>query len=93
LSHIGSGLQHFQLKNYHFNLMKKSILGLLVFVLVALTVTSAQFSKPEKNLAGKLKKQCFGYTIVEAGKGVDCYGDTVALVKRHGFYQMASLRH
>jgi hypothetical protein len=74
--------------------MKKSILGLLVFVLLALTVTSAQFNKPEQNLAGKLKKQhCFGYTIVEAGKGVDCYGDTVALVKRRGFYQMASLHH
>jgi hypothetical protein len=35
------------------------------------------------------KKVCVGYTIIEAGKGVDCNGDTIALVKRGGFYEVA----
>ena len=27
------------------------------------------------------KKPCYGYTIIEFGKGIDCNGDTVKLVK------------
>jgi hypothetical protein len=30
------------------------------------------------------KKPCYGYTIIEFGKGLNCQGDTVALVKVEG---------
>lgn len=33
------------------------------------------------------KKPCYGYTIIEFGKGVDCSGDTIKLVKLPGFSQ------
>jgi len=29
------------------------------------------------------KKPCYGYTIIEFGKGINCNGDTVKLVKVH----------
>ncbi|HYG19300.1 MAG TPA: hypothetical protein VD816_10230 [Ohtaekwangia sp.] len=35
------------------------------------------------------KAHCAGYTIVEAGIGIDCHGDTVRLVKTAGFYERA----
>jgi hypothetical protein len=40
---------------------------------------------------GKAKKNCVGYTIIEADKGIDCYGDTVKLTKVHGYYEVVSL--
>lgn len=33
---------------------------------------------------------CPGFTVIEASRGVDCHGDTVRLVKRGGFYELAS---
>ena len=30
------------------------------------------------------RKPCYGYTIIEFGKGIDCHGDTVKLVKVNG---------
>ena len=30
------------------------------------------------------RKPCYGYTIIEFGKGIDCHGDTVKLVKVRG---------
>jgi hypothetical protein len=44
--------------------------------------------RPEKEV-GVTEKHCKGYTIIEAGLGVDCHGDTVKLVKTHGFYELA----
>ena len=54
-------------------------------------MTSADFNNsPQINVAQIKKQHCFGYTVIEAGKGIDCYGDTVNLVKRYGFYEIAS---
>ena len=55
-------------------------------------VTSADFNMvPSLADVSQIRKQrCLGYTIIEAGKGVDCYGDTIMLVKQHGFYEVAS---
>jgi hypothetical protein len=36
------------------------------------------------------KKDCFGYTIIEAGKGIDCNGDTINLVRKQGFVELTS---
>lgn len=35
------------------------------------------------------KNPCVGYTIIEFDKGVDCYGDTIQLVRKNGFAQRA----
>jgi hypothetical protein len=35
------------------------------------------------------KKKCLGYTIIEFGKGIDCNGDTVKLVKVNGVQVLA----
>ena len=35
------------------------------------------------------KKPCYGYTIIEFGKGINCNGDTVKLVKVNGGQQLA----
>lgn len=37
--------------------------------------------------AGKV--HCRGYTIIEFGKGIDCNGDTVKLVKVNGGQELA----
>ena len=72
--------------------MIKFFSTIFALLLIVLMITSQPFNLPAETHAAKLKKHhCFGYTIVEAGKGVDCYGDTISLVKRHGFYELASI--
>lgn len=44
----------------------------------------AQTEKAEKKVS---RKSCVGYTIIEASKGIDCYGDTIKLVRTAGFYE------
>jgi hypothetical protein len=36
------------------------------------------------------KKNCTGYTVIEANKGIDCNGDTVTLRKTRGYFELAS---
>jgi hypothetical protein len=33
------------------------------------------------------KQPCYGYTIIEFGKGIDCHGDTIKLMKVNGGQQ------
>jgi hypothetical protein len=74
--------------------MTKFFSSVLQLLFVLLMVTSNPFTLPTERHAARVRKQhCFGYTVVEAGKGVDCYGDTISLVKRHGFYEIASIRN
>jgi hypothetical protein len=37
----------------------------------------------------KAKKACKGYEVIEAGKGIDCNGDTIRLTKRYGYFEVA----
>jgi hypothetical protein len=37
------------------------------------------------------RRKCFGYTIIEAGKGIDCNGDTIKLIRKEGYFELASL--
>lgn len=67
--------------------MKKGlIIGMVVACLVMLMM-GAEFrqSADRENKNGSI---CSGYTIIEADKGVDCHGDTVNLIKNHGFYEL-----
>ncbi|MFZ6010870.1 MAG: hypothetical protein ACOYXT_11050 [Bacteroidota bacterium] len=36
------------------------------------------------------RKKCIGYTIIEFGKGLDCHGDTVKLIRLNGVQVLAS---
>ncbi|MBT1701925.1 hypothetical protein [Chryseosolibacter indicus] len=64
--------------------MKKLIiapgLAALVFVLIGADIPKNESAQNASN-ASVVKKKCVGYTIIEFGKGVDCNGDTVKLVK------------
>ena len=66
--------------------MKKVVLTLSVPILMVVLLgadirrkdSTSSVSTPQK------KPNCYGYTIIEFGKGIDCNGDTVKLVKVNG---------
>lgn len=70
--------------------MKRIIVTTSILCSAAFFLIGADY-KSKKVETPKPEKHCSGYTIIEAGLGVDCHGDTVRLVKRSGFYELASL--
>lgn len=73
--------------------MKKIVSFLAVAALVVLMATGSSFNAlPEVPTERAVKQQCFGYTVLENSKGLNCKGDTITLVKRNGFFQIASLK-
>jgi hypothetical protein len=65
--------------------MKKK-LWMPAVVMMFIVLIGADIHRPTENAApvDKPKKICNGYTIVEFGKGIDCNGDTIRLVKING---------
>ena len=57
---------------------------LTIVIISAFVLTSADYKRPEVPAA---KKFCRGYSVIEADKGIDCHGDTIKLVKVHGFFE------
>jgi hypothetical protein len=72
--------------------MKRTFYTISAMVCLIIMTTSTDFNaiSPPENVSMIKKQHCFGYTVIEAGKGIDCYGDTINLVKRYGFYEIAS---
>ena len=74
--------------------MKKLIFALVVVIVVAM-LSGANIGPGIQKSAAPLvaakiqKKPCYGYTIIEFGKGINCQGDTVKLVKVRGGQQLA----
>jgi hypothetical protein len=65
--------------------MKKIfLLFSIVLMLVVLLGADIRRKKDASLMSVVGKKPCYGYTIVEFGKGIDCNGDTVKLVKVKG---------
>lgn len=65
--------------------MKKILLLFaIVLMLVALLGADIHGKKEGSLMTVVEKKPCYGYTIIEFGKGIDCDGDTVKLVKVKG---------
>ena len=62
--------------------MKKVFL--LFSVVVMLIVLLGTDIRRKKGPEPGEKKPCYGYTIIEFGKGIDCDGDTVKLMKVPG---------
>lgn len=52
-------------------------------------LTSANFKRAESTPVQK--KHCRGYTVIEVDKGIDCYGDTIRLVKVNGFFERVAV--
>lgn len=65
--------------------MKKIMFTLMVIcMLVALIGADIYRKDSTPNVPAAPKKFCKGYTIIEFGKGLDCNGDTIKLVKVNG---------
>lgn len=56
----------------------------LVVMLVVLLGADIRRKKEATSAPAALKKPCYGYTIIEFGKGINCDGDTVKLTKVKG---------
>lgn len=69
--------------------MKKIVFALAVLSLGAV-MSSADIGRAgiPSGLVSPAKKTCYGYTIIEFGKGINCYGDTVKLMKVKGGQQL-----
>lgn len=69
--------------------MKKLILTPL-FLSVLIALIGADFHREGTGTTSSEtpKKFCNGYTIIEYGKGIDCNGDTVRLVKVNGVQEL-----
>lgn len=65
----------------------KRITAALFTTAAIIGLTGANNNTPTRAIAAfdaPQKKPCYGYTIIEFGKGVDCNGDTIRLVKVPG---------
>jgi hypothetical protein len=72
--------------------MRKIILG-ISFIIMLFVILGADIRRNESSNAtvvNIMKKKCLGYTIIEFGKGIDCNGDTVKLVKVNGVQVLAA---
>jgi hypothetical protein len=69
--------------------MKRAFVTLCFLITTAVLMIGADFRAP-KPATVEVKKHCLGYTLIEAGKGIDCNGDTVKLVKKYGYFELAS---
>jgi hypothetical protein len=67
--------------------MKRILFMLSVVVCVLVLFTGFNFTKRTER---KEVKSCKGYVVIEAGKGLDCNGDTIRLTKRYGYFEIAS---
>jgi hypothetical protein len=73
--------------------MKKIIHSFAVIGILT-AIIGADFRRTESTNSEPVavKKKCLGYTIIEFGKGIDCNGDTVKLVKRNGIQVLAEMK-
>lgn len=58
---------------------------LIIIMLSAVVLTSADYK--QTNSSTTAREFCRGYSVIEADKGIDCHGDTIKLVKVHGFFE------
>ena len=67
--------------------MKRIWTALITTVMIG-TLMMGRNYQPSPPVITQTKKICRGYTVIEANKGIDCNGDTVRLVKKHGFFEI-----
>ncbi|HEY0654372.1 MAG TPA: hypothetical protein VGD65_14630 [Chryseosolibacter sp.] len=65
-----------------------SMLGKLKFSLgIFLLLSASGWASSDHATFTRPKSHCIGYSIIEFGKGVDCDGDTIRLMRANGFQQ------
>lgn len=73
--------------------MKKVVFSAVVVVcLVTIMVAGAFRPIPGLLDSPSRTNTCVGYTIIEFDKAIDCYGDTIALIRRNGFAERVTHR-
>jgi hypothetical protein len=74
--------------------MRKVVVALtvmiLLVVLIGADIRRTDSTPPAQTAKIEVKKKCYGYTIIEFGKGVDCNGDTINLVRVDGIQRVQS---
>lgn len=62
----------------------------ILFIAIVLTLSGMMASNLQRTTNVEIpKRNCRGYTVIEVDKGIDCNGDTVELVKKNGFFELA----
>ncbi len=72
----------------------KTIFLLFGLVLMLVVLLGADIRRKEEASAKPVieKTPCYGYTIIEFGKGINCHGDTIRLMKvKGGGQQLATI--
>jgi hypothetical protein len=69
--------------------MKKVVttLSVLILLVVLIGADIRRKDSTSSTLVREKKEPCYGYTIIEFGKGIDCNGDTIKLIKVNGGQQ------
>ena len=72
--------------------MKRVVVALtvmiLLVVLIGADIRRTDATPPVSTAKIQEKKKCYGYTIIEFGKGVNCNGDTINLVRVDGIQRL-----
>jgi hypothetical protein len=63
--------------------MKHFSFILVIVILLITMLTGADFRTPKENVLIKAGPKGCGYTIIEAGRGINCNGDTIVINKIH----------
>jgi hypothetical protein len=72
--------------------MKKILLLFgIALMLVVLLGADIRRKKQAAMMTVVERRPCYGYTIIEFGKGINCNGDTVKLMKVKGGQELARL--
>lgn len=66
--------------------MKTRMITLGLAICATLLMMGADFMVPQE-ATSNAPRFCSGYVVIEAGKGLDCNGDTILLVTRKGYYE------
>ena len=68
----------------------KKLLSLFSIVIMVIVLIGADIRRKKEAVNPVAeKKACYGYSIIEFGKGINCNGDTVKLVKVDGGQELA----
>lgn len=75
-------------------LIKRVVLIAGVVVSAAALMARADFHRTISTITfpAKTQEPCTGYVVIEAGKGLDCKGDTIRLRKQAGYYEAIRAR-
>lgn len=70
----------------------KTILLIFGIILTLIILVGADLRNQKLSVTqNAAKKPCYGYTIIEFGKGVNCEGDTIRLTKVPGGQELAEV--